>query len=107
MTTQIALDAVRCARKVFAAFQAGAAGASAVLASHRWVADAVRVDSAVVSSSRSDASLGYSAFTVSASACADPMQVNQIFAWVAAVLLAAVAVGLLHALLGLVNPLLG
>lgn len=35
------------------------------------------------------------------------MQVNPIVAWVTAVLLAAVAVGLLHALLGLANPLLG
>jgi hypothetical protein len=35
------------------------------------------------------------------------MQVNQILAWAIAVLVAAAAVGLLHALLGLVNPLLG
>ncbi len=35
------------------------------------------------------------------------MQVKQILAWAAAVLLAAVAVGLLHGLLGLLNPLLG
>jgi hypothetical protein len=35
------------------------------------------------------------------------MKINQILAWVTAVLLAAAAVGLLHALLGLANPLLG
>jgi hypothetical protein len=35
------------------------------------------------------------------------MQVKQTLAWATAVLLAAVAVGLLHALLGLANPLLG
>jgi hypothetical protein len=35
------------------------------------------------------------------------MQVKQILAWATAVLLAAVAVGLLHGLLGVVNPLLG
>jgi hypothetical protein len=35
------------------------------------------------------------------------MRINQILPWAIAVLLAAVAVGLLHASLGLVNPLLG
>lgn len=35
------------------------------------------------------------------------MKINHILAWVIAVLLAAAAVGLLHALLGLANPLLG
>jgi len=35
------------------------------------------------------------------------MRINQILAWAIAVLLAAAAVGLLHAFLGLVNPLLG
>ena len=35
------------------------------------------------------------------------MQAKQILAWATAVLLAALAVGLLHALLGVANPLLG
>jgi hypothetical protein len=35
------------------------------------------------------------------------MQAKPILAWATAVLLAALAVGLLHALLGLANPLLG
>jgi hypothetical protein len=35
------------------------------------------------------------------------MQVKKTLAWAIAILLAAVAVGLLHALLGLANPLLG
>jgi hypothetical protein len=35
------------------------------------------------------------------------MQIRQTLAWVTAVLLAAVMVGLLHGLLGVVNPLLG